>query len=155
MHHNTKTLSWLLLLTRIWLGYNMAYAAGGFSSVRSILFIPGDRAFFIHWFGDELHYPFPLAMAFLAKGTECLGGILLLVGLFSRLSALSIAFTMFMATITANLGKDFNVDGNITISYTLFAVFLIFWGGGKFSLDYLFFKNKNSRWLTFSFGRNP
>lgn len=150
MQNYTKTSSWLLLITRIWLGYNMTYGGGGFSSVRSILFIPRDRAFFIHWFGEELHYPFPLTMAFLAKGAELLGGSLLLLGLFSRLSASLIAFTMLMATITANLGKNFSVDGNITISYTLFAVFIIIWGGGKFSLDYLFFKNKNSGLLTFS-----
>jgi len=136
MQNNTKITNWLLLLTRLWLGYNMAYGGGGFSSVRSILFIPHDRAFFIHWFGDELHYPFPLAMAFLAKGVELLGGALVFLGLFTRVSASFIAFTMLMATLTANLGKNFNVDGNITISYTLFALFLIFWGGGKFSLDY-------------------
>jgi putative oxidoreductase len=149
MQPSTKTSSWLLLLIRIWLGYNMAYAGGGFSSVRSILFIPRDRAFFVHWFGDELHYPFPLAMAFLAKFTELFGGTLVFVGLFSRISASLIAFTMLMATLTANLGQNFSVDGNITISYTIFSMLIIVWGGGNFSLDHLLFKNKNSRLITF------
>ena len=79
-------------------------------------------------------------MAFLAKGAELGGGIFLLIGLFSRISASLIAFTMLVATISANLGKDFNIDGGFTISYFLFALIFLFWGGGKYSLDYLFFK---------------
>lgn len=136
---------------RIWLGYSMAYAGGAFSALRSILFIPKDRPFFIHWFGDDLHYPFPLVMAFLAKGAEFTGGCLLFLGFFSRISASIIAFTMFLATITANLGKNFNIDGGFTISFTLFALIFVVWGGGKFSLDHLFFADKNSKAVTFSF----
>lgn len=151
MNPKTKTWNLLLLLIRIWLGYSMAYAGGAFSSLRSILFIPKDRAFFIHWFGEELHYPFPLVMAFLAKGAEFTGGCLLVFGLYSRLAASLIAFTMFMATVTANLGKNFNIDGGFTISYTLFALIFVVWGGGRFSLDQLFFGTKNVKAITFSF----
>ena|SRR5690242_1118298 len=132
----------LLLLIRIWLAYRMITAS--YSSVIDIIFHPEERPFFIKWFGDELHFPMPLFMAFLAKGAELSGGLFLLTGLFSRVAASLIAFTMFIATITANLGKDFNIDGGFTISYCLFALIFLFWGGGKYSLDYLLFRKNHS-----------
>jgi uncharacterized membrane protein YphA (DoxX/SURF4 family) len=138
-----KTQAWniILLLVRIWLGYRMITAS--FSSVVDIIFHPKERAFFEKWFGEELHYPFPLLMAFLAKGAELTGGFFLVIGLFTRAAAILIAFTMTMATLTANLGENFVIDGGFTISYTLFALILIVEGGGKFSLDYLPFRKKN------------
>ena len=111
-----------------------------YSSVIDIIFSPKEREFFRKWFGEELHFPIPVVMAFLAKGSELLGGVLVLVGLFTRPAAFLIAFTMFIATITANLGKDWNNDGGFTVSYFLFALILIINGGGKFSLDYLLLK---------------
>jgi uncharacterized membrane protein YphA (DoxX/SURF4 family) len=127
----------ILLLLRLWLGYRMFTAS--YSSVIGILTSSHERIFFKEWFGNELHFPFPLAMALLAKSSELLGGILVGAGLFTRPGAFLIAFTMFIATITANLGKDWNLDGGFTVSYFLFALILIVWGAGKFGLDYLVF----------------
>jgi len=138
--NKTETWNIILLILRIWLGYRMITAS--YSSVIDIIFHPAERIFFIKWFGNELHYPMPLAMAFLAKGSEFAGGAFLLAGLFTKVSATLIAFTMFMATVTANLGKDFNIDGGFTISYFLFALIFLLWGAGKYSLDYLFFRRK-------------
>ena len=123
-----------------------------YSSVVGIIFHPEERAFFEKWFGEELHFPMPLAMAFLAKGSEFAGSLFILPGLFTRASASLIAFTMLVATLTANLGKDFNIDGGFTISYFMFALILIVQGGGKYSLDYLLTKrrahgNKNLKGL--------
>jgi putative oxidoreductase len=134
---NSKELPWIILLTaiRVWLGYRMITAS--YSSVIDIIFHPKERAFFEKWFGQELHFPAPLFMAFLAKGSELLGGILLIPGLFTKIAASLIAFTMFIATVTANLGENFNIDGGFTISYFLFAWIFILMGGGKFSLDNL------------------
>jgi putative oxidoreductase len=108
--------------------------------VLNILSSPNERSFFKKWFGDELHIPSPVFMAFLAKGSEFIGGILLAPGLFTKAAASFVAFTMLVATLVANLGKDFNIDGGFTISYCLFALIFIVWGGGKYSLDYLLFK---------------
>src|SRR4051812_4656435 len=130
----------LLLLIRLWLGYRMFTAS--FSSVVGILSSPRERVFFEKWFGEELHFPMPLVMAFLAKGAELSGAIFLFSGLFTKVSASLIAFTMFVATVTANLGKDFNIDGGFTISYCLFALIFILWGAGNYSLDYLLFTKK-------------
>jgi putative oxidoreductase len=86
-----------------------------------------------------LHFPAPVVMAFLAKGAELAGGMLVFAGLFTRTAASLIAFTMLVATLTANLGKDFNIDGGFTISYFLFALILVVEGGGKYALGRLLF----------------
>jgi uncharacterized membrane protein YphA (DoxX/SURF4 family) len=131
-----RTWNIIILLIRIWLGFRMFTAS--YSSVVGILFHPEERAFFRKWFGDQLHFPIPLYMAFLAKGAELTGAVLVFIGLFTRASASLIAFTMLIATLTANLGQDFNIDGGFTISYFLFAVILIHEGGGRYAVDTLF-----------------
>ena len=131
----TQSRNILLLVIRIWLGYRMFSAS--YSSVVDIIFHPSERGFFIKWFGEELHFPMPLVMAFLAKGAELTGGILVFLGLFTRPASLLIAFTMLVATLTANLGADWIIDGGFAVSYILFALILLLDGSGKYSLDYL------------------
>lgn len=133
-----------LLLCRLWLARTMI--SGGQSILR--FFSSKElRDFFENWFGNELGFPAPLLMAFLAKGTEFVCGILICLGLFTRISSALVSFVMLVATLTANLDYHGNEplirpDGLITISSFLFACLLIFSGGGKYSLDRLLFKNK-------------
>lgn len=79
---------------------------------------------------------------FLASASEFFGGILLMLGLFTRTAAFFMAFTMLMASVT-HLS---NLDPWHVIMHPmeLFAVFmgLIFLGAGKISLDYLIFGRK-------------
>ena len=128
----------LLLLIRIWLSYRMFSA--GYASVIDIIFHPKERVFFENWFGKELHFPMPVIMAFIAKGAELSGGLFVFMGLFTRIAASVIAFTMLVATLVANLGENFVIDGGFTISYFLFAIILVKVGAGKYSLDHLFRK---------------
>ena len=139
--YNEKT-AWdiLLLLIRIWLGYRMF--AAGYASVIDIIFHPKERVFFENWFGKELHFPIPVVMAFIAKGAELSGGVFVFIGLFTRVAASVIAFTMLVATLVANLGENFVIDGGFTISYFLFAIILVVAGGGKYSLDHLLRKKE-------------
>lgn len=130
---NDRVWNLLILLIRIWLGYRMFTAS--YSSVIDIIFHPGERAFFENWFGKELHFPIPVAMAFIAKGAELSGSIFVFMGLFTRIAASVIAFTMLVATVVANLGENFVIDGGFTISYFLFAIILVVTGGGRYSLD--------------------
>jgi putative oxidoreductase len=131
-----------LLLIRLWLGYAMI--TGG----QSILtfFSNEHKDFFQEWFG-RLGFPVPLLFAFLAKGTEFICGILVCLGLFTRMSASLIAFVMLIATLVANI--DYHVkerliieDGFVTISCFLFACVLVINGAGRYSLDKLTFRNK-------------
>ena len=133
-----------LLFVRLWLGRTMI--RGG----QSILRFFSDqelRDFFENWFGNEMGFPAPLFMAFIAKGTEFLGGILVCLGMFTRISSALLAIVMLVATLAANVdyqGTDgfIRPDGLVTISSFLFATLLIFLGPGKFSFDYLVFRNK-------------
>jgi uncharacterized membrane protein YphA (DoxX/SURF4 family) len=139
-HAKPQTWNILLLSIRVWLGYRMFTAS--YSSVVDILFHPHERAFFVKWFGDDLHFPMPLTMAFLAKGSELTGGVLVFIGLFTRPAAFLIAFTMLVATLTANLGANWVIDGGFTISYMLFSLILLADGAGKYSLDELLSRRK-------------
>lgn len=145
MNSKRNNLTWgiYLLLVRLWLGHSMI--TGG----QSILtfFSKENQEFFQHWFGRELGFPAPLLMAFLAKGTEFFGGILVCIGLFTRVSSCLVAFVMLVATLTANI--DYHMkehllieDASVTISSFLFACLLILNGAGLFSLDHAIFKNR-------------
>ena len=136
----TKIQDIILLCVRIWLGYRMFTAS--YSSVTGIIFHPAERAFFIKWFGGQLHFPWPLTMAFLAKGSELTGSVFVMPGFLTKPAAALIAFTMLIATLTANLGQDWNIDGGFTVSYFLFALILLTEGPGSFSLDYLLLRKK-------------
>lgn len=148
MINGKSDLGWniYLLLARLWLGYSMIM--GGQSILR--FFSSQElRDFFQNWFGNELGFPAPLLMAFLAKGTEFVGGILISLGIFTRISSSLVAFVMLVATLTANLNYKgtegfIKQDGVVTISCFLFACLLVLSGGGKYSLDNYIFKGKST-----------
>lgn len=97
-----------LLLLRIYLAPIMIYA--GYGKLQ----FGADVGFFqqfladpsvVAWFGNPdwgLGLPAPDLMAFLAGWTEFLGGWFLLLGLFTRLFALPLMFTMIIAATTAH-----------------------------------------------------
>ena len=129
----------LLLLLRIWFGYTMM-------DNGRFIFNKSNEDFFLNWFGNELHFPAPMLMFYLAKGSEFFGGLFIFLGLITRIAAAFIAFTMMVATVTANRNQIFGGDGSITISFFLFAILFIYTGGGKWSSDYLIFiKKKENR----------
>ena len=47
--------------------------------------------------GSELGLPFPLLMAYLAKGSEFFGGLLFALGLFTRFTTIPLFITMAVA----------------------------------------------------------
>ncbi|GFE67884.1 DoxX family protein [Chroococcus sp. FPU101] len=85
--------------------------------------------------------PFPVFFTYCAAYTEIVGSILLLLGLFTRLNALGLLFTMGIA-IFFHLKKDgLQVASLETASlYGFFYLFFLLKGGGKFSLDTLLAK---------------
>jgi len=103
-------------------------------------------------FFQSLHIPMPKLNACLAGGTECFGGLLLLVGLGSRLVSVPLIFTMIIAYVTAeqeavkNIFKD--PDKFVTATPFLFmyaAVIILAFGPGKFSIDWLIGKKLSSK----------
>ena len=91
-------------------------------------------------FFTELHIPAPHVNAVVASSTEFFGGLLLLIGLGTRLVSLPLAFTMVVAIFTA---KRADIDGITTLlgftEFTYFAmlVWLALVGAGSASLDRL------------------
>jgi putative oxidoreductase len=105
------------------------------------------RDFFEDWFGNQLGLPAPLVFAFMAKGTEFIGGILIAFGLFTRIAGSLVAIVMFVATFIANIdySGEQNIirpDGFVTITSFLLALLLVAQGAGKFSIDYIYSARK-------------
>ena len=95
-------------------------------------------------FFQSLGIPFPHAQAILCGTTECIGGLLLLVGLVSRLISIPLTILLTVAYLTADIDRVKMVfsDPDKFVSADeflfLFAVVVVFaFGPGKFSCDWL------------------
>jgi len=95
-------------------------------------------------FFASLHIPFPAANAVVVGATECFGGLLLLVGLASRLVSLPLTFLLVVAYFTADndalraVFSDPDKFLNATEFQFLFAVLIVLiFGPGFFSVDCL------------------
>jgi len=97
----------------------------------------------IHSIGDwfaGMGLPAPYFQAYLATFTECLGVILLTVGLGVRIISVPLIITMLVAIKTVHWQNGFPAGDNgyeIPFYYILMLVSLICTGAGKVSLDYL------------------
>jgi putative oxidoreductase len=98
-------------------------------------------------FFTGLGIPFPAFNAVLTGTTECVGGLLILVGLASRLTAIPLIVVMVVAYLTADLEavKTIFSDPDQFLGATpfqfLLAIVIVFaFGPGTFSLDYLIAK---------------
>ncbi len=95
-------------------------------------------------FFTSLHIPLPGLNAWMAGATECFGGLLLLAGLASRVTAIPLIVTMVVAYLTADLEgvkNIFSEPDKFTAAEPflfLFAAVIVFvFGPGAFSLDRL------------------
>jgi putative oxidoreductase len=103
-------------------------------------------------FFQSLHIPHPYFNACLAGGTECLCGLLLVLGLGSRLAAIPLIFTMTIAYLTAESDslKQIFSDPDKFVSATPFlfmltCIIVLAFGPGIFSLDWLIEKKIRHR----------
>lgn len=125
----------LLLVIRLYWGWSFAQAGWGkFGRLDEVA----------SWFGESLHLPFPKLNAFLAAGTELVGGVLLLLGLFARPAAVPLIFTMVVAYATAHreeLAAIFRETDKFIeaapFTFLCAAVIVLAFGPGRFSLDHL------------------
>jgi len=100
-------------------------------------------------FFESLGIPFPHVQAILAGTTECIGGLLLLLGLLSRLISIPLTILLTVAYLTADIALVKNIFGDPDKFLAadeflfLYAVLLILlFGPGKFSLDWLIARRK-------------
>ena len=90
----------------------------------------------------------PVVWGFLASISEFGGGILLILGLFTRTASFFMAFTMVMASIQHL--KSLDPWHMVILPMELFSVFmaLVFIGAGKYSIDYLIAKRKEAKTIS-------
>lgn len=92
----------------------------------------------------SLNIPAPKLNAMMAGGTECIGGVLLLLGLYTRFATPALIFTMIIAYATAereSLNAIFNDPDKFTgadpFLFLLVALIVFAFGPGRLSLDAL------------------
>lgn len=117
------------LLARLSMGYIFMLSGWG-----KLMILPTMVERFTDW-----GIPFPAIMTPLACGVEFVGGILLMLGLMTRISAGALAVTMVVAIASAQWENVTSLEDLFWLSE--FAYFVIFtWlaiaGAGKTSLDY-------------------
>jgi putative oxidoreductase len=93
---------------------------------------------------QNLHIPMPSLNAYLAGTTECVGGLLLLIGLGSRLVSLPLMFVLAIAYITAESEALKNIfsdpdkfTGATPFLFLMACLMVLVFGPGKFSADAL------------------
>jgi putative oxidoreductase len=140
-----KTMGWLapsrtflqslvLLLIRLYWGW-------GFFQTGKGKLMDLDK---VTQFFQSLGIPFPHEQAILAAATECVGGLLLLVGLASRLISVPLMILLTVAYLTADIDRVKMLFGDpdkfVTADEFLFlylVVVVFAFGPGKFSIDWL------------------
>lgn len=130
----------LLLVIRCYWGWSFCQTGWG-----KLMHLDRTAGFFA-----SLNLPLPKVNAALAGSTECLGGALLLVGLFSRVVSIPLIFCMLVAYATAEkealqaiVSDTDKFTGAAPFLFLYAAVIVLAFGPGKFSLDCLFFRNKS------------
>jgi putative oxidoreductase len=122
----------LLLALRLYWGYQFFITGRG-----KLLNIERTAGFF-----ESIDIPLPLLNAYAAGMTECIGGLLLLAGLASRLASIPLIATMLVAYATAHreqlMSLFTNPDAFVTAPPFLFllaSVIVLVFGPGPLSLD--------------------
>ncbi len=133
----TQDVSIALLIARIWLGgmmmrytYTIIFSSSEMSDVAKYL--------------EGMNFPLPTIMAYLSKSTEFFGGALILMGLFTRISATLLLINFVVAVFVANSDKILD-GGALAFNYLILSLIVALLGAGKFSIDWTVFgKKKNS-----------
>ena len=118
-----------------------------------ILFMVGTGKV-LGWFGGHgislaLHgyamSAFPPFWAFLSMFTEFIGGFLLFIGLFARLTAIPVIINMLVATIVM-WPRGFLTGADLPFTLLVIAVIILITGPGSFSIDRLIFRSRGYAW---------
>jgi putative oxidoreductase len=116
-----------LLLFRFFVGATMAFSHGLGKVPPSEQLIQGVTG---------IGFPLPVVFAWAAALSEFVGGLLIAAGLFTRLSAVFLGFTMGVAAFVVHGADPFNVK-EMALLYFASAVLLFFTGAGQYSADRL------------------
>lgn len=134
----TKLGDWLqsplLLVLRLYWGWSFVQTGWG-----KLMHLERTAGYF-----ESLHIPAAKLNAIMAGGTECFGGLLLLLGLNTRFATPALVFTMFVAYATAEREALMAIftdtdkfTGAAPFLFLLVALIVFAFGPGKLSLDAL------------------
>lgn len=103
----------------------------------------GNMIGFVGWL-KSLGVPFPALQARLAMASEIVGGLLITLGLFTRVGAVMCLLTMLVASTIGHRGGGYLITntppGNeYSLNLAAIMVVLILLGPGLYSLDHYFF----------------
>ncbi len=118
------------LLARITLG--VAFVVSGKNKLKDV---PGTASFF-----KGLKIPGPTEMVYFVSATELVCGVLLFAGALTRYAAFPLLCTMVVVLITARrkeIGSFLDLTGIYEFSYLILLGYLMVYGGGSCSVDFL------------------
>lgn len=124
-----------LLLLRLWFGLVLALGHGLPKLGKLDGFIAGVA---------KMGLPLPSVMAYLAITAELLGGLMLAVGLLTRLAALPVIGTMLVAAFVTHASDPW-MKKEFALAYAAAAVVLLVAGSGRYSLDHRLFAGDDRR----------
>jgi len=130
----------LLLLVRLYIGYQSAV-----SGYAHLTHVDQTTTFF-----QSLGIPMPRLNVYIAGGTELFGGILIALGLMSRLVAIPFSFNFLIAIVSVDLAdpkfrdmlfhiwrnQDFVLKDD-AFPFLCAGILVLIFGPGKLSLDHL------------------
>ncbi len=87
----------------------------------------------------NLGFPAPVLFAWAAGIAESIGAFFLIIGLFTRPSALLLSLTMFVAAFGRHLADPLDVKEKSLLYLVIVLVFVVR-GAGRWSIDYFFSK---------------
>jgi putative oxidoreductase len=82
----------------------------------------------------QMGFPLPAVFGPAAALSELFGGLLLALGLFTRAAAASVLITMLVAAFWVHANDPFQKK-ELAFAYALVALFFVFYGPGKRSVD--------------------
>lgn len=131
--------SLFLLIIRLYWGWQFFVTGKG-----KLMNIENVAGFFA-----SLGIPQPMINAYMAGTTECLGGLLLLLGLGARAACVPLVTVMCVAYLTAHRDALLGVfsDPNTFVTqdpflFLMAAVIVLLFGPGVFSIDWILKKNR-------------
>jgi len=124
-----------VLLLRLWLGLNLAFAHGLDKFRDPDTFLAG---------GLVQRFPWPDTLGWVAILSEFVGGLLLTFGLLTRTAASFLLATMLGAALVALAGEPWG-QRELAFGYALGLVLLLLLGPGALSLDGAIEKRRRSR----------
>jgi len=104
---------------------------------------PGNMAGFTSWL-QSMNLPFAALQARMAMATELAGGVLITVGLGTRVAAFFCLMTMLVAVIVGHKGGGYLITNNppgneYALNLAILMLVLILLGPGQYSLDAFLF----------------